>query len=275
VTPHFFKTMGIPQVSGRDFSEADTASSPPVAIVSEELARRQFHGEDPIGHRLRVDFDHVSGRVDVEWTIIGVVGNVRSTLDGPVRQTIFVPRSQRPGFGITLFARTTQDPFALSKSVTDAVRRVEPRAPVEIRTLDTIVGNTIARPRALSILLAVFALAGLALAAVGVYGVMAYSVRARTQEIGVRMALGATERAVARLIVGQALRLVLAGVGIGLVAATLLTRTLESLLYDVEPLDPWTFGGTAFLLLTIATLAAYVPARRGMRMAPTEALRVN
>ncbi len=275
VTPNFFKTMGIPQKSGRDFSEADTASSPPVAIVSEELARRQFHGEDPIGHRLRVDVDHVSGRDDVEWTIVGVVGNVRSTLDGPVRQTIFVPRSQRPGFGITLFARTTQDPFALSKSVTEAVRRVEPRAPVEIRTLDTIVGNTIARPRALSILLAVFALAGLALAAVGVYGVMAYSVRARTQEIGVRMALGATERAVARLIVGQALRLVLAGVGIGLVAATLLTRTLESLLYDVEPLDPWTFGGTAFLLLTIATLAAYVPARRGMRMAPTEALRVN
>ena len=123
--------------------------------------------------------------------------------------------------------------------------------------------------------LLVAAVAGLALAAVGVYGVMAYSVRARTQEIGVRMALGATERAVARLIVGQALRLVLAGVGIGLVAATLLTRTLESLLYDVEPLDPWTFGGTAFLLLTIATLAAYVPARRGMRMAPTEALRVN
>ena len=275
VTPHFFKTMGIPQIRGRDFSEADTASSLPVAIVSEELARHQFHGEDPIGHRLRVAFEHVSGRDDVEWTIVGVVGNVRSTLDGPVRQTIFVPRSQRPGFGITLFARTTQDPFSLSKSVTDVVRRVEPRATVEIRTLDTIVGNTIARPRALSILLAVFALAGLALAAVGVYGVMAYSVRERTQEIGVRMALGATQQSVARLIVGQALRLVVVGVAIGLAAAMLLTRSLVSLLYDVEPLDPWTFGGTALLLLVIATVAAYVPARRGMRMPPVEALRVN
>ena len=123
------------------------------------------------------------------------------------------------------------------------VRRVEPQAPVEIRTLDTVVGNTIARPRALSILVAVFALVGLALAAIGVYGVMVYSVRERTQEIGVRMALGATQQSVARLIVGQALRLVLVGVAIGLAAAMLLTRSLESLLYDVEPLDPWTFAG--------------------------------
>jgi putative ABC transport system permease protein len=275
VTPGFFKTMQIPQIAGRDFSATDTAASQPVAIVSEELVRQQFHGEDPIGHRLRVDFEHVSGRDDVEWTIVGVVGNVRSRLDEPVRQTMFVPRSQRPGFGMTLFVRTAKDPSSLAKSVSDVVHRVEPQAPVEIRTLDAVVGNTIARPRALSILLAVFALAGLALAAIGVYGVMAYSVRERTQEIGVRMALGATERSVARLIVGQALRLVLAGVAIGLVAAMLLTRTLESLLYDVEPLDPWTFGGTALVLLAIATLAAYVPARRGMRMAPTEALRIN
>jgi putative ABC transport system permease protein len=246
-----------------------------VAIVSEEIVRQQFPGEDPIGHRLRVDFEHVSGRDDVEWTIVGVVGNVRSRLDGPIRPTIFVPRSQRPSFGMTLFVRTTTDSASLGKSVTDVVHRLEPEAPVELRTLETVVGNTIARPRALSILLAVFALAGLALSAVGVYGVMAYSVRERTQEIGVRMALGASEGSVARLIVGQALRLVLAGVAIGLGAAMLLTRTLESLLYGVEPLDPWTFGGTALALLAIATLAAYVPARRGMRMAPTEALRIN
>jgi len=275
VTPRFFKTMGIPQIRGRDFSEADTARSLPVAIVSEELARREFRGEDPIGHRLRVDFEHVSGRDDVEWTIVGVVGNVRSRLDGPVRQTIFVPRTQRPGFGMTFFARTTQDPPALAKSVTDVVHHVEPKAPVEIRALDTIVGNTIARPRALSILIAVFAIVGVALAAVGVYGVMAYSVRERTQEIGVRMALGASEQSVARLIVGQALRLVLAGVAIGLASAMVVTRWLESLLYGVEPLDPWTFATTALVLLAIATLAAYVPARRGMRLAPVDALRVN
>jgi len=137
------------------------------------------------------------------------------------------------------------------------------------------VGDTIAQPRALSILVAVFAIVGLALAAIGVYGVMAYSVRERTQEIGVRMALGATQHSVARLIVGQALRLVLIGVAIGLGAAMLLARSLETLLYDVAPFDPWTFSGTAVLLLAIATVAAYVPARRGMQMAPTDALRVQ
>jgi predicted permease len=267
--------MGIPQVAGRDFSESDTAVSAPVIVVSEELARQQFPGESPLGHRMRVYFEHVSGRDDVEWTIVGVVGNLRSRLDGPVRQTVFVPRSQRPNTGMELFVRTAQDPLALGRSVRDVVHRIDPEAPVEIRTLDTVVGNTIARPRALSILVAVFAGVGLALAAIGVYGVMAYSVRERTQEIGVRMALGATEQSVARLIVGQALRLVIVGVAIGLAAAMLLTRSLGSLLYQVEPLDPWTFAGTAILLLAIATIAAYVPARRGMRMAPIQALRAQ
>ena len=178
---------------------------------------------------MRVAFEHVSGRDDVEWTIVGVVGNIRSRLDGPVRQTIFVPRSQRPGFGMTLFVRTAQDPSSLAKSVTDVVHRVEPQAPVEIRTLDTSSGTRSrvhARCRSWSRCLRCV---GLALAAVGVYGVMAYSVRERTQEIGVRMALGASEQSVARLIVGQALRLVLVGVAIGLAAAMILTRSLESL----------------------------------------------
>ena len=275
VTPDFFKTMGIHQIAGRDFSRADTAESLPVAIVSEELARRQFPGEDPLGPRLRVNFEHVSGKEDVEWTIVGVVGNVRSTLDGPLRQTIFVPRSQRPGTGMTLFVRSDTDPALLSKSVRDVVHRIEPQAPIEIRTLETVVGNTIAQPRALSILVTVFAIVGLALAAVGVYGVMAYAVRERTQEIGVRMALGATQLSVARMIVGHALRLALTGVAVGLGLAAPLSWSLKALLYDVEPLDPWTFASTALALLAIAALAAYVPARRGMRMAPVEALRVN
>jgi ABC-type antimicrobial peptide transport system permease subunit len=163
----------------------------------------------------------------------------------------------------------------LGASVTRLVHEMEAEAPVDIRTLDDIVGSTIARPRAISVLVGVFALVALALAAVGVYGVMAYSVRERTQEIGVRMALGASAASVLRLVLGQALRLVSIGVAVGLVAAGLLTRLLERLLYEVEPLDPWTFAVTATVLLVVATVASYLPARRGMRMAPVDALRTN
>jgi ABC-type antimicrobial peptide transport system permease subunit len=150
---------------------------------------------------------------------------------------------------------------------------MEPEAPVAVRTLEEVVGNTIARPRAVSVLVSVFALVALTLAAVGVYGVMAYSVRQRTQEIGVRMALGASAGAVLRLVLGQALRLVSIGVVVGLIAASALTRLIERLLFQTEPLDPWTFVVTAAVLLAVATVASYVPARRGMRMAPVEALR--
>ncbi|HEY7501827.1 MAG TPA: ABC transporter permease [Vicinamibacterales bacterium] len=275
VTPEFFKTLGIPQVAGRDFSASDTVASMPVAIVSQELVRRQFGDESPLGRRLRINFDHANGRNDVEWTVVGVVGNIRSTLDGPVRQTIFVPRTQRPGLGMQIFVRADADPMLLAPELRTIVRAMEPEAPIEIRTLEEVVGSSIARPRAMSILVGVFALVALALAAVGVYGVMAYSVRERTQEIGIRMALGASSSSVFRLVIGQALRLVAIGVATGLVAAGLLTRLLERLLFDVEPLDPWTFGGTALVLLAVAAIAAYLPARRGMRMAPVDALRTN
>lgn len=275
ITPGFFKTMGIPQVSGRDFSDADTDSSVPVAIVSEELVRQQFPDGDPVGRRLRISVDHANGRDDVEWMVVGVVGNIKSTLDGPVRQTIFIPKTQRPGLGMHFFVRTSGDPLSLATSVAGVVHGMEAEAPVDIRTLDDVVGNTIARPRAISVLVGLFALVALALAAVGVYGVMAYSVRERTQEIGIRMALGATASSVLRLVLGQALRLVSIGVIAGLIAAAALTRLLERLLYDVEPLDPWTFGVTALVLLTVAAVASYVPARRGMRIAPIDALRTN
>ena len=250
-------------------------ASVPVAIVSEELVRQQFPDGSPLGRRLRVNADHANGRNDVEWTIVGVVGDIRSTLDGPVRQTIFIPTTQIPARGINFFVRTHQDPLRLATSVTGVIHAMEPEAPINVRTLDDVVGGTIARPRAMSVLVGVFALVALALAAVGVYGVMAYSVRQRTQEIGVRMALGATAASVFRLVLGQALRLVFIGVAAGLLAAGLLTRLLERLLYEVEPLDPWTFAVTALVLLVVATVASYVPARRAMRMAPVDALRTN
>jgi putative ABC transport system permease protein len=275
ITPGFFRTMGIPHMVGRDFSASDTVDSVPVAIVSEELVRQQFPDGDPLGRRLRINVDHANGRDDVEWTVVGVVGNTKSSLDGPVRQTIFIPRTQRPGGGIRFFVRTQQDPMSLATSVTGIVHSMEPEAPVEFRTLEDVVGSTIARPRAISVLLGVFALVALVLAAVGVYGVMAYSVRERTQEIGVRMALGASATSVLRLVLGQALRLVFIGIAAGLVAAGVLTRLLERLLFDIEPFDPWTFAVTALVLLVVATVASYVPARRGMRIAPIDALRTN
>ena len=262
VTPGLFKTLGIPQLAGRDFAASDTADAAPVAVVSEELVKQQFPDGDPLGRRLRINVDHATGRDDVEWTVVGVVGNTRSSLDGPVRQTIFIPQSQRPGNGMTLFVRTQQDPMLLASAVTAVVHALEPESPVRLQTLEEVVGDTIARPRALSVLLGVFALVALALATVGVYGVIAYSVRARTQEIGVRMALGATAGSVLRLVLGQALRLVGLGVAVGLVTAGALTRLLRQLLYGVEPLDPWTFALTALVLLVVATLASYVPARR-------------
>jgi putative ABC transport system permease protein len=275
ITPGFFRTLGIPQVAGRDFADSDTLDSTPVAIVSEELVKQQFPDGSPLGRRLRVNINHGNGRDDVEWTVVGVVGNTRSTLDGPVRQTIFIPRTQRPGQSITLFVRTEQDPMLLATSVAGVMRALEPQAPVGMRTLEETIGNSIARPRAISLLLGVFALVALLLAAVGVYGVMAYSVRERTQEIGIRMALGATAGAVFRMVIGQALRLVSIGVAVGLAAAAALTRVLERLLFEVDALDPWTFAVTALVLLAVATVASYVPARRSMRLAPVEALRTN
>jgi putative ABC transport system permease protein len=275
ITPDFFKTLGIPHVAGRDFTDADTADSTPVAIISQELARQHFADEVPLGRRLRMNFDHANGRSDMEWTIVGVVGSIKSTLDGPVRQTIFVPRTQRPGMGMTLFVSTAREPTSVATAVEGTIRAMEPEAPIELRTLDDVVGGTIARPRAMSVLVSVFALVALLLAAIGVYGVMAYSVRQRTQEIGVRIALGASAASVFRLVLGQALRLVGLGVLAGLAAAALLTRLLTQLLFQVEPLDPWTFAGTAAILLVVAVVASCLPARRGMLMAPVDALRTN
>jgi putative ABC transport system permease protein len=275
VTAGLLKTLSIPIVAGRDFAESDTAESVPVAIVSEELVRQQFPDGTPLGRRLRVNVMHANGKDDVEWTIVGIASNIRSTLDGPVRQTIFIPFTQRPGFSMQILVRTHQDPMLLANSLTAAVRELDPEAPVRLRTLDDVVGGSVARPRAMSVLVGAFALVALLLAAVGVYGVMAYSVRERTQEIGVRMALGATATSVFRLVLGQALRLVSIGVVIGLIASAGLTSMLERLLFQVQPLDPWTFAGTAILLFAVAAIACYLPARRSMRLAPVEALRVN
>jgi putative ABC transport system permease protein len=275
VTPEFFTTMGIPQVAGRDFNDSDTAASEPVVIVSQELVRQQFTDGSPLGRRIRINVEHANGQSDIEWTIIGVVGDTRSTLDGPVRQTMYIPRTQRPGTGLTLFVRTARAPMLLATSATKVVQGMEPDVAVRVLPLTEVIGNTIARPRAISVLLTVFALLALVLAAVGVYGVIAYSVRARTQELGIRMALGATAGAVFRLVLGHALRLVGTGILVGLAAAAALTRVLQRLLFETEPLDPWTFALTALVLLGGAAAAANQPARRSPPLSPRDSLRTD
>jgi putative ABC transport system permease protein len=274
VTPGFFRTMGIRHVAGRDFAPADTGDSPLVAIVSEGLAQRYLPGENPIGKRLQVNAGSDGG---MNLEIVGVAGNVKfASLDVDTRATVYVPHSQLALSLVTFVVRTDLEPTSLSTSVGAAVRALDPELPLaEVRTMEEVVESTLARPRAVSVLLTSFAVIALLLAGIGVYGVMAYSVSQRTQEIGVRMALGATSASVFRLVLGQALRLVGLGVVAGLVGAAASTRLLGSLLFQTEALDPLTFAATALMLLIVAAFACYLPARRSTRIAPVEALRTE
>jgi putative ABC transport system permease protein len=268
--------MAIPHMAGRDFSNSDTAVSTPVAIVSESVVREHFAGENPLETRLHINnIDHANGRADMPWTVVGVVRDIRSSVDGAASRIVYVPITQMPGRNMTFFVRTDRKPMSLAAGVTRILHSLEPEAPVDVRTLDDIVASTIARPRAITVLVGAFALLTLALAAIGVYGVIAYSVRERTQEIGVRLALGATAIAVCRMVLGHALRLAMIGVVAGLIAAGTLTRVLERLLFDIDPLDPWTFAVAPLVLLVVATIASYIPARRGMHTAPADVLRAT
>jgi putative ABC transport system permease protein len=274
VTPNFFRTMGIPQLAGRDISDADRADAPLVAVVSEGLVRCVFPGENPLGKRLQVS---IGPREGMNVEIVGVVGDIKfASLDAETRPAVYIPLPQLSIGLATIVARTTMDPLSLTSGVNAAVRSIDPELPLaDVRSMEDVVDATLSRARTVSVLLMAFALIALVLAAVGVYGVMSYSVSQRTQEIGVRMALGATVASVFRMVLGHALKLVAIGVVAGLIVAAMLTRLLETLLFETEPLDPATFALTAVVLMIVATLASYVPARRGTRITPTEALRAE
>lgn len=274
VTPGFFRTMGIPLLAGRDLHATDGIDAPAVAVVGQALVRQHFGDENPIGRRLHVN---IGPRGGMQVEIVGVAGDVKfSSLDAETRPSVYLPMPQLALGQMTLLVRTPLDPLSLAPSVAAAVREIDPTLPLgDVRTMDDIVSATLARPRAISVLLATFAGIALLLAGVGVYGVMAYSVSQRTQEIGVRVALGATMASVQRMVLGQAMRLVLAGLGIGLAAAAALAQLLRGQLFEIEPLDPLTFAFTAGVLAAVAALASYLPARRATRIAPLEALRVE
>ena len=275
VTPGFFKTMGIPQISGRDFSEADTWESTPVAIVSEALVKQQYPGEDPIGKRISVFIGGVQRPNGAE--IVGVVGDIRTrNLTDDIRHMVYMPHTQLPIGLMTFVVRTSLEPLSLTPSVTAAVRAVDPNLPLaDVASMDDVVDATLARPRTVSTLLTVFAFLALVLAGVGVYGVMAYSVSQRTQEIGVRMALGATTGSVFTMMIGDAMKLVTIGLVVGVIAAAWLSQFLASMLFQIGRFDVITFAITTIVLAAVATLASYVPARRGMKVTPVEALRTE
>jgi putative ABC transport system permease protein len=275
VAPHFFRTMGIRQIAGRDFNAMDALDSPQVAIVSEALVRQQYPNEDPLGKRMNVSIGSAPDGMNVE--IVGVVGDITQVqLDGAMQNAVYIPHTQLPIGVMTFVVRTPLEPTSLTSSVAAAVRQVDPDLPLaDVATMDDVVNATLARPRTVSTLIMVFAVIALVLAGVGVYGVMAYSVSQRTQEIGVRMALGATTQSVFRMMLGDALRLVTIGVVTGVVAAAWLSQFLTSMLFQTGRFDAITFAATALVLGLVAAVASYVPARRGMKVTPVEALRAE
>ena len=275
VTPNFFKTMGIPQVSGRDFAASDLFDSPKVAIVSEALVRVQYPNEDPLGKRIAIHIGSGPGPFEAE--IVGVVKDIKMvSLDGTTDPAVYLPHTQLAIGVMTFVIQTSLEPTALTQGVAAAVRQVDPNLPLaDVASMNTVVNATLARPRTVSTLLLVFAVIALVLAGVGVYGVMAYSVSQRTQEIGVRMALGATTASVFRMMIGDSLRLVAIGIVTGVIAAAWLSRFLTAMLFQTERFDVMTFIVTAVVLGAVAAFASYVPARRGMKIAPVEALRAE
>jgi predicted permease len=269
VNHNYFRAMRIPLLKGRYFTEADVSGNAKVVVISDELARLYFAGEDPVGRRL------LRGPLGKEEAleIIGVVGDVRHRgLDVGFRQTIYAP-SLTLGF-TNLVIRTTNDPVSLAAAVRREVAAIDPNQPVAtIKTMEGWVSESVAQPRFRTLLLGMFSAAALLLAMAGIYGVMSYAVSQRTHELGVRMALGARAGDVRRLVIRQGMKLALAGVAIGLAAAFALTRLIKDLLFRVEATDPVTFATISLLLTGVALVACYLPARRATKVDPLVALR--
>jgi putative ABC transport system permease protein len=281
ITPDWVRALGGRVLRGRDLTEADRLEAPGAVLINETLARRYFPNEDPIGRRLKMGASQPPlGATNVwglpEWNIIvGVVRDVRSLHPQPEAvPEVYQSYWQWPMQNPTLLIRTTTDPTMLAQAVRHETKGLIPNLPPPlIRTMDDLFSETVAQPRLQTGLLSLFAALALLLAAVGLYGVLAYAVTQRTHEIGVRMALGAQKHNVLSLVIGHGMKLALAGVVVGLLSALALTRVLRSLLYEVKPTDPLTLAAASLLLLASALIACWLPARRAARVDPMEALR--
>jgi putative ABC transport system permease protein len=273
ITAGFFRTMGIPLLAGRDFAASDTSRTKQVAVISETLVRRLFIGENPIGRQLIVRLDPPYRPLE----IVGVVGDIKgSSLDQEIRPSVWIPHTQLSPGQMTFLIQTERDPLALVSTVRQSIRALDPELPItDVMTMEEVVANTLARPRTVATLLSVFALMALVLAGVGVYGVMTYSVAQRRQEIGIRIALGASRNTMVRTIFGETLRLVAIGLVVGLVGAFVLTRIVETRLPGITTDDPLAFGGVTALLGLTALIASLVPAWRAASVDPLVALRLE
>jgi predicted permease len=269
VSPKYFQTLGIPIRAGRDFDERDSASVPHVVIVNETFARRHFPGEDPIGRTL------ITGMAQRPSQIIGVVADIRSSgLNAPPDPDYFLPALQRPEAFTNILVRTNATPAAMTPIVREALRAVDPDLPLlEPQALATRIAQQVADRRFALMLLGGFAVLALALASLGVYSVMAHLVAFRTNEMGIRMALGASPRAVRRLVVGHGRRLTLIGIAVGIAGALAVSRLLQQSLFDVDAMDPLVYLGVSAILALVSEVAAWLPARRATRIDPVIALR--
>jgi putative ABC transport system permease protein len=291
VSPGYFKAMKIPLVEGRYFAESDREGAPRVAVIDDMMAERFFPNESPVGKRIRLGGVPAPGQPPPPWMeIVGVVRHVRHYGPNEVaRVELYRPyfqlaipvdsplaQGQPVNFArsVSLAVRSTADPASLTNSVREAVRGIDPDQPVSfVQTMDDIVTNSVSSQKFATWLLGLFAASALLLAALGIYGVMAYAVAQRTHEIGVRMALGARGRDVSRMVIRQGMKLALAGVGVGLLASLALTRLMSGLLFGVSATDPATFAAIALLLTLIALAACYIPARRATKVDPLVAIR--
>ncbi len=273
VHPNYFSTLGVSILRGRGFTAADRDGAPRVAIVDDAMASRTWPGQDPIGRRLK--FGALDSRN--EWrTVVGVAATTRYRELATPRPTLYVPAEQLMIAAGRLAIRTVAAPGFVAGAVRDAVRAVAPEVRVlRVSPYAEYLRGPLASPRFNALLLGAFATAALLMSSIGLYGVMAASVRQRHAEIGVRLALGATTTGVARLVVGEGLRLALFGAMVGLTLAFIVTRVLRGLLFQIEPLDPVSLFGAAAILVAAALGATYLPARRATRLDPVEVLRAE
>lgn len=271
VTPDYFRVLQSRLIAGRGFETRDSANAPGVAIINEKLAREYFQDEDPIGRRIVLAYNNQ--RIPRE--VIGVVSDIRQDAPGqPVRPEILVHWPQLPWLSGFLVIRAAGDPAKVQKLVQEAIWSVDKNLPASrAETLDEILSSQVATPRLYMILFGLFSTVAVVLAGLGIYGLLAYIVTSRTNETAIRVAIGAQQRNIVRLVIGEGLLLSIAGIVLGLVGTLALTRLMRSLLFEVSPTDLGTFCGVALLLLAVALAACYIPARRASKTDPAVALR--